>query len=168
MYNILRPHVHIGKMLRVKKGNEWVLFPCCSLIIGSHCILGKNVTLKCTTGALLEIGNDVGIGNNCQIVCHQHISIGEGTSIAPGVMIYDHNHKFDAENGVSQREFDRGQIIIGAHCWLGAGVILVKGVRIGRNCVIGAGSVVVKDIPDNSLAVGNPARVIRSLDVKPS
>ena len=54
-------------------------------------------------------------------------------------------------------------ITIGEDCWLGAGVIVCPGVTIGPRCVIGAGSVVVKDIPDDSMAVGNPARVIRKL-----
>ena len=55
-------------------------------------------------------------------------------------------------------------IVIGANVWLGGGVIVCPGVTIGDNSVIGAGSVVTKDIPAHSLAVGNPARVIRQLD----
>ena len=54
-------------------------------------------------------------------------------------------------------------ITIGNDCWLGAGVIICPGVTIGDRCVIGAGSVVVKDIPSDSMAVGNPAKVIKKL-----
>ena len=49
-------------------------------------------------------------------------------------------------------------------CWIGGGVIILPGVTIGQKCVIGAGSVVTKDIPANSLAVGNPCRVIRKIN----
>ena len=52
---------------------------------------------------------------------------------------------------------------IGNDCWFGANVVVCPGVTIGNNCVIGAGSVVTKDIPDNSIAVGNPCRVLRTL-----
>ena len=55
-------------------------------------------------------------------------------------------------------------IIIGNGCWLGGGVIVLPGVTIGDGCVIGGGSVVTKDIPPNSLAVGNPCRVIRKIN----
>ncbi len=57
-------------------------------------------------------------------------------------------------------------ITIGSGCWLGGGVIVLPGVSIGDGCVIGAGSVVTKDIPANSLAVGNPCRVIRRINEK--
>ena len=55
-------------------------------------------------------------------------------------------------------------VTIGEDCWIGGGAILCPGVKIGHRCIIGAGSVVTKDIPDNSVAVGNPAKVIRKVD----
>jgi acetyltransferase-like isoleucine patch superfamily enzyme len=79
-------------------------------------------------------------------------------------MIFDHNHVFDEKNGVHQREFSEGEIVIGKHCWLGAGCIVLKDVHIGDHCVIGAGSVVTKDIPFGSIAVGSPAKVIRKIE----
>lgn len=60
-------------------------------------------------------------------------------------------------------EFAR-PIIVGNNVWIGANVTVVPGVTIGDNCVIGAGSVVTKDIPDNTVAVGNPCKVIKSID----
>lgn len=55
-------------------------------------------------------------------------------------------------------------ITIGEDCWIGGGAIICPGVTIGNRCIIGAGSVVTKDIPDDSIAVGNPAKVIKNLN----
>lgn len=126
-------------------------------------IVGRDVTINVSKDASLLFGSNVGIGNRCQIVCHDSITIGDGTILAPGVMIYDHNHKFDFQEGVRQREFESEPVTIGKHCWLGAGVIILKGVAIGDNCIIGAGAVVTKNIPPYSVAVGNPAKVIKHL-----
>lgn len=158
---LLRQNVTIHKDTRIKKGVEWKLFPGCNFEGGKGLIIGKDVTINVCKGASLVFGDRVGIGNRCQIVCHEAIYIGEGTVLAPGVMIYDHNHVFDYENGVRQREFTSTPINIGKHCWLGAGVIVLKGVTIGDHCVVGAGSVVTKDIPSYSIVVGNPAKVIK-------
>lgn len=151
-------NVHIGT--RIKRTVEWKLFPGCRFEGGKGLIVGKDVTFNVSKGASLIFGDKVGIGNRCQIVSHKLIAIGEGSILGPGVMIFDHNHIFDFQEGVHQREFESDAVIIGKHCWLGAGVIVLKGVTIGDNCVIGAGAVVTKDIPSNSVAVGNPAKVI--------
>lgn len=160
-YHIFRSNIRIGSLLRVYSGREWIFIPGCSFVCGRKVLLGNNVSLRSSDGALLEIEDNVGIGNNSQIVCHKHIKIGKGTSIAPGVMLFDHNHLFDKDYGVNQRKFEDGEIVIGEHCWLGAGVIVVKDVTIGNNAIIGAGSVVVKDIPENCVAVGNPCKPIK-------
>ena len=124
-------------------------------------IVGKDATLNVSNNAKLIIGENVGIGNRCQIVSHKSIVIGDGTVLAPGVMIFDHNHVYDKVSGVKQREFQDGEVVIGRNSWIGAGCIVLKNVHIGDNCVIGAGSVVTKDIPSGSVAVGVPARVIK-------
>lgn len=162
LYRVFRGRVRIGGGLRVKSNAEWKLFPGCSFVAGKKVIVSKDVTINVSKDATLKMGDNVGIGNRCQIVCHKHIEIGEGTVLAPNVMIYDHNHVFDTENGVHQREFVDGEVIVGKHCWLGAGCIVLKDVTIGDNCVIGAGSVVTKDIPSGCVAVGSPAKVIKS------
>lgn len=160
----LRRCVNVRFGTRIKKNVEWKLFPGCYFEGGKGLIVGKDVTINVSRGASLVFGDRVGIGNRCQIVSHEAITIGEGTVLAPGVLIYDHNHVFDFEEGVRQREFTSSPVNIGKHCWLGAGVIVLKGVTIGDNCVIGAGAVVTKDIPSCSIAVGNPARVIKNLN----
>ena len=92
-----------------------------------------------------------------------HIYIGDRVLIGPNVTIATANHPQQAELRAKGLQYNI-DVRIGENTWLGAGVIVVPGVTIGKNAVIGAGSVVVKDIPDNVLAVGNPARVIRIID----
>jgi maltose O-acetyltransferase len=78
------------------------------------------------------------------------------------VQIYTATHPIDA---VLRRSKENGKpVIIGDDCWIGGGAIICPGVTIGNRCVIGAGSVVTKDIPDDSLAAGNPAKVIRKIE----
>ena len=163
VFRFTRHNVILGNGCRIKRNTEWKLFPGCFFSAGKKLIIGKDVTINVASKAKLIIGNNVGIGNRCQIVCHKHTEIGEGTVIAPNVMLFDHNHVFDIWNGVHQRDFIDGEIVIGKHCWLGAGCIVLKDVHIGDNCVIGAGSVVTKDIPSGCVAVGSPAKVIKTI-----
>ena len=101
-------------------------------------------------------------------VCPIHI--GARVLIGPNVTLAAPLHPMDSQQRAifydetkeywTDREYGK-PITIGDDCWLGAGVIVLPGVNIGNRCVIGAGSVVTHDIPDNSVAVGNPCRVIR-------
>ena len=163
-YRVFRGNIHIGNKLRVYRNTEWNLFPDCSFTAGGNLKIGKDVTFGVAPKAKLIVGKDVGVGNRCQIICHKYIEIGDGTVLAPNVMLFDHNHVFDGHNGVHQRNFSDGEIVIGKHCWLGAGCIVLKDVHIGDNSVIGAGSVVTKDIPSCCIAVGTPAKVIKKME----
>jgi acetyltransferase-like isoleucine patch superfamily enzyme len=94
----------------------------------------------------------------------RQIVIEDKALIGAGVHIYVSNHRF---SDVSKPIYDQGHedvkpVIISTGCWIGANAIILPGVRIGKNAVIGAGSIVTKSIPDFAVAVGNPARVIRS------
>lgn len=161
--SLFRCNIRLKIGTRISTNTDWLLFPGCSLHCGNNLIVGRDTIISISSGATVEIGENVGIGSRCQIVCHKKIVIGKGVSIGPNVMIYDHNHKYNGVNGVDQRSFEDGEIIVGDNCWIGAGCILLKDVHIGKNCIIGAGSVVTKNIPENSLAVGSPAKVIKKL-----
>lgn len=89
-----------------------------------------------------------------------HISIGDNVTLAPRVHILAH----DASFGVFTGKTRAANVTIGNNVFIGASAIILPGVHIGNRVIIGAGSVVTKDIPDNSVAVGNPARVICTLD----
>ena len=89
-----------------------------------------------------------------------HITIGNNVTLAPRVHILAH----DASTGVFLGYTRVSNVTIGNNVFIGAGTIVLPGVSIGNNVVIGAGSVVSRDIPDGTVAVGNPARVVRSLE----
>lgn len=140
--------------------------------------IGSNVSVGnpfiCDYGCNIHIGNNVSINMNCTFVDCNAITIGNNVLIASNVQIYTAAHPIglvdrltlDWEPGSSQyfcQTFAR-PVTIEDGCWIGGGVIIVPGVTIGKGSVIGAGSVVTKDIPTNSLAVGNPCRVIRKLN----
>ena len=94
------------------------------------------------------------------------MTIGDGVRIGPSTQIMALRHIFDDPNRMIYEQGLDGQgIIIGRNVWIGGNSCILDGVEIGRNCIIGAGSVVTKDIPSNSIAVGNPCKVIRELDM---
>lgn len=110
----------------------------------------------------LTIGEDVFINFGCTIdrsFCWL-ITIGNRVTLAPNVHVLAHDASAKRELGYTKM----GKVIIGDDVFVGAGSIILPGVRIGDRVVIGAGSVVTKDIPDGSVAVGNPAKVICTYD----
>lgn len=100
---------------------------------------------------------------NCVILDGARVTFGDNVFVAPGCGFYTAGHPLDCENRNKGLEYAY-PITIGNNVWIGAQACLLPGVNIGDNCVIGAGSVVTKDIPANSVAAGNPCRVIRKLE----
>lgn len=161
---ILNRRVKIGRGIRIKARFEHILHPGCRCTIGDKVIVGRNSTISVASVGCLDIADSVGLGDNNRIVCHGNIAIGNDTMLGPNVLIYDHDHIFDAQLGIIRFEYNVEDVQIGKGCWIGANCVILKGVHIGNRCVIGAGSVVTKDIPDNSVAVGSPAKVIKTLN----
>ncbi|MEZ8186038.1 acyltransferase [Shewanella sp. 5S214] len=100
-------------------------------------------------GGVLTIGDKVFFNRNCSLNCRGRISIGDGCLFGENVKVYDHDHEFSFDNGVSPSKFKVEPISIGINTWIGSNVIILKGVNIGSNSVIGAGSIVTKDVGDN-------------------
>lgn len=118
--------------------------------------------------ANLVIGKNVGISQT-SIICHYHIEIKDNVKCGGGVKIFDTDfHSVYPEDRLSHaidmEKKRMAKVLIGNNVFLGAGSIILKGVRIGDNAVIGAGSVVTKSIPSNEIWAGNPARFIRKID----
>jgi maltose O-acetyltransferase len=117
----------------------------------------------CDYGYNLYIGEDVFINFNCVFLDCAPIAIGAYCQFGPGVQLYTASHPISAKSRRAAVEFAK-PITIGEDCWIGGAVVVCPGITIGNRCVIGAGAVVTQDIPDDSVAVGNPARVIRTLE----
>lgn len=118
---------------------------------------------QCDHGHGIKLGEKVFINNNCTMLDGGIITIGSHTKVGPNCQFLTPNHPIDY---IERRKLVErcSPITIGEDCWLGGGVTVCPGVTIGDRCIIGAGSVVVKDIPSDSMAVGNPCRVIRKLN----
>jgi maltose O-acetyltransferase len=123
---------------------------------------GKNVNFEKGSrfGQHLSVGNNSGIGVNCEI--YGKVTIGMNVLMGPEVIMYTQNHEFrdSKELIINQGYRDSAPIEIDDDVWIGRRVIILPGVHIGKGAVIGAGAVVAKDIPDYSIAVGNPIRII--------
>jgi acetyltransferase-like isoleucine patch superfamily enzyme len=119
-------------------------------------------------GSFVEIQKGAIIGKNCKISSHTFIC--EGVKIGDGVFV-GHNVSFINDlfprsvnaDGSMQTDADWTVVdtLIGDYSSIGTGATILGGIRIGKNVLIGAGAVVTKDVPDNAVAVGNPAKVIR-------
>jgi maltose O-acetyltransferase len=120
-------------------------------------------SFRCDYGSNISIGEDAFINYDCVFLDCNRITIGREVQIAPRVQIYTATHPLDAATRRSKLEYAL-PVVIKDGAWLGGGVIVCPGVTIGENTVVGAGSVVTRDLPAGVLAVGNPCRVIRSLE----
>ena len=118
----------------------------------------------CDYGYNIYSGENVYFNVNCVILDTMKVEIGNNVFFGPAVQIYTATHPLDA---IERRSVEFSKpVSIGNDCWIGGNAVICPGVKIGNGCVIGAGAVVTKDIPNNSLAVGNPAKVIRKLNEK--
>ena len=116
----------------------------------------------CDYGYNIEIGENFYSNVNLVILDGAKVTFGDNVFIAPNCGFHTAGHPLDVAQRNQGLEYAR-PITVGNNVWIGAGVNVLPGVTIGDNCVIGAGSVVNRDIPANSLAVGNPCRVVRSI-----
>lgn len=128
-------------------------------------IIGHQFRASLTTGpdGTLEVGSRVLINQGASIHAARSVRIGDGVRIADLVGIYDTDfHEVDQGKGPKI-----APVVIGDNVWIGRGSTVLPGVTIGSNSVIAAGSVVTGDIPEDCLAAGVPARVLRALHVEP-
>ena len=141
--------------------------------IGDDTLIGPGVALsagmvpgqECISKVVVSIGDRCLIGRGSGIVGHFSIDIGNDVWTGHHVYITDQNHGYeDVTRPISQQSQPERPVVIGDGSWLGHGAVVLPGVTIGKHVVIGANSVVTKDIPDFSVAVGSPARVIRQYD----
>jgi maltose O-acetyltransferase len=115
-------------------------------------------------GDRIELGDRVAFNVGCFVNGYGGLTVGDGAEFGPRVLLHTANHRMDdPERPVSEQGWvEDTPVTVGRNAWIGMGAIILPGVTIGEGCVIGAGSVVVKDVEPFSVAVGNPARVVRS------
>lgn len=145
--------------------------------IGNNFFSGKNLWLDAvskreteTFSPMLEIGDRVAVNSDVHIACVESVKIGDDVLIGSRVYISDHNHGRYDENGdddssprnpPNKRLIHARPVKIGKNVWIGENVSILAGADIGDGCVIGANSVVTGYIPEGSIAVGSPARMIK-------
>ena len=145
------------------------------IAIGEDTLIGEGVALSagmvpgqtCISSPVVTIGDRCLIGRGSGIVGHFSIVIGNDVWTGHHVYITDQNHGYeDVTLPISQQTQPERAVTIGDGSWLGYGSVVLPGVTIGKHCVIGANAVVTRDIPDFSVAVGSPAKVIRYYDTE--
>ena len=131
-------------------------------------LLGKsegawiNPPFYCDYGKHIEVGKNFFANYNCIILDVARVKIGDNCQMAPNVAIYTAGHPVYPTTRNSMYEYGK-EVTIGDNVWIGGNTVICPGVHVGSHVVIGAGSVVTRDIPDWSVAAGNPCRVIRKI-----
>ncbi len=138
------------------------------IILGNNVTIAKGSILQCT-GVVANKGLGIIIGNNSALGAQSYlggqggIKIGDNVIMGPGIKIFSENHNYsDANELIRKQGENRKGVLIKNNCWIGANTTIVDGVEIEEGCIIAAGSVVTKSIPQNSIAAGVPAKVIKS------
>lgn len=117
----------------------------------------------CDYGFNIHWGENAYANFGCIILDAAPVYIGKNVMLAPSVKIFTATHPLEYKERNSGIEFAKS-VRIGDNVWIGGGAIINPGVTIGENSVIGSGGVVVKDIPENVVAVGNPCKVLKSIE----
>lgn len=116
----------------------------------------------CDYGYNVEMGENFYSNHNLVILDAAKVKFGDNVVVGPNCAFYTAGHPIDAKRRNQDLEYAY-PITIGNNVWFGGNVVVLPGVTIGDNCVIGAGSVVTRNIPENSIAVGNPCTVLRTI-----
>lgn len=133
------------------------------IIFGKKCSILKGNLFGVRENGIITISDGSFFNRNCQVVSHKKIFIGKNVYVGPNTVIMDHDHIFSIK-GVEKKKFNSKAIIIEDNVWIGANVIILKGVTIGKNSVIAAGTVVTKDVPPNSILIQRRDNYIKELE----
>jgi len=178
-YGAIGPRARIARRFGTFGDGSIICFPADTIVNPSAIHIGSGTTIN--AGVALSAGwmedqpdlpdRIVGIGDRCligtgsSIVGLLSIEIGDDVWTGRNVHITDMNHDYtDIHLPIGRQHQPEAPVSIGSGSWLGHNVVVLPGARIGRHVVIGAGSVVRGDVPDRSVAVGSPARVVRRHD----
>jgi acetyltransferase-like isoleucine patch superfamily enzyme len=131
--------------------------------LGEKVAIHRDARLETGQGGSIRVEPGSSIHPGCQLLSFiAPIVVGEGVMIAANAALYSYDHGMAPDMPIRQQPLgSKGPITIGDDAWIGTGAIILSGVTIGKGAVVAAGSVVTRDIPDNAIAAGNPARVIK-------
>lgn len=164
-YNILRfRHFHYSATIK-----HGLLLTPRYISIDKNVYIEKNCRIEgvssynnVTFSPSIVFEENVSVQQNLHLTCASQIVIGKNTAIAANVTISDIHHPYDDINiPIEQQNILVKPVVIGPDCKIYNNAVILPGVHIGKHCTIGANSVVTHDIPDYSVAVGSPARVIK-------
>jgi acetyltransferase-like isoleucine patch superfamily enzyme len=157
---IINPFFHKkDKSSIIRRSTRMDVLPFQEFTLGAHSIIEDFATINNGVGPV-HIGNQtfIGIGN----VIIGPVAIGHNIIFAQNIVVSGLNHEYsDVSMPISKQVVNTKLIEIGDDSWIGANAVITAGSKIGKHCVIGAGAVVTGIIPDYSIAVGNPARIIK-------
>ena len=169
---LIEKRARLFRFPMVIRGRQYIDF-------GEGLTTGVGCRFDCFPGkdpdkAKLLFGKSIQINDYVHIVAMNRIEIGDNVLMASNIFISDNSHgSYKGELGDSdplippiEREYVSNPIKIGNNVWIGEGVCIMPGVTIGDGCIIGAHSIVNKDIPENSIAAGSPAIIIKRYNIE--
>ena len=154
--------LHVEKNCQFKKSTKLIATDGGSISIGKGSFLSEYVQIVAQGGHVV-IGNNVFIGIGCMIISKSSIFIGNDALVAEYVVIRDQDHLTDSRP-IRSAGFKTAPIYIGSDVWIGCKATVLRGAHVGDRCVIGAHALVKSRIPDDMLAVGVPARVVKRIE----
>jgi acetyltransferase-like isoleucine patch superfamily enzyme len=151
-------------MCFVGPGAQLEVGPSARLVLGRWSWIGHGCKIRVHEGEV-RIGAKTVVGQECTISAYQHVSIGRECVVADRVMLIDFDHGVvEVERPIRLQGIYKRDVHVGHNCWLGYGVCVLRGVTVGNNAIVGTSAVVTHDVPENAVAAGIPARVIRTRD----
>ena len=148
--------VFFGKHLQIQIGKTG------TLRFGRFSWIGDGTKIRCHEGEV-EIGPKTVLGQECTISAFKQVRIGEQCVVADRAMFIDFDHGVtEVERPIRLQGIYKEPVRVGANCWIGYGACVLRGVNVGDNSILGTYAVVTKDVPANAVAVGVPAKVIRT------
>lgn len=141
--------------------NRYLVISTIAKKVGKNVVISPGVYFRHINN--LSIGDNVSIHEMCYIDSEGEIEIGSDVSIAHRTSILSSNHGYKRRDiPIKYQEMEPAKTVINDNVWIGCGCVILAGTEIGSGCVIGANSTITKSVPDNSIAVGSPAKVIKS------
>jgi acetyltransferase-like isoleucine patch superfamily enzyme len=161
--------ISLGRSVSIGNNVKIIALSKKGVVIGNNVSILNSTIIDCggaltNIGEGLEIGNGVGIAQNCFIQVRANVKIGNDVILGPNVSVFSENHNYlDTNVPILKQGVSRKGVIIEDGVWIGTRSVILDGVKIGKNSVIAAGSVVNKDVPSFCVYGGVPARLIKNL-----